>query len=328
VSSPNLIYHTPRYCAPAHLLPMLCCLFLLYKCGLGLYFFSGLVCDLLSRPKSRGGLSPWDRRRIARGASRALLCFINWYLKIVTVPGFPRVNRPQITCSGLTLTLHLHGPATDPQRCGAARHPKSGISLPLLKVSSFVCSHCVVILPLTPVAGLNLLPEKVFRFSKLSSEFEFWGSFSSNVKINTVFSWKGQNSFQRIFPPYSQHFTTPLVALHDRRESVVALHDTLHESTPQDHRKEHSKTEIEKREFQKKFEESETFSGSKFSRATGVTILSLVSMTNPYFRFDTGSTYVYFQFDTGSKHRYFQFDTGSTHRYFQFNTGSTHRSIV
>ena len=35
-------------------------------------------------------------------------------------------------------------------------------------------------------------------------------------------------------------------------------------------RKEHSKTEFEKREFQKKFEESETFYRSKFSRATGV----------------------------------------------------------
>jgi len=35
------------------------------------------------------------------------------------------------------------------------------------------------------------------------------------------------------FPLYSQHFTTPLVALHHRRECLVALHDTLHESTPQ-----------------------------------------------------------------------------------------------
>ena len=31
-----------------------------------------------------------------------------WYLGIVTVPGFPRVNRPQIiTCGGRILTLHL-----------------------------------------------------------------------------------------------------------------------------------------------------------------------------------------------------------------------------
>jgi len=80
---------------------------------------------------------------------------------------------------------------------------------------------------LRPVAGLNLLQQKVSRFSELSSEFEFWGSFWSNVKVNPVFSWKGQNSFQRIFPPYSQHFTTPLVALHHRRESLIALHDVL-----------------------------------------------------------------------------------------------------
>jgi len=62
-----------------------------------------------------------------------------------------------------------------------------------------------------PVARLNLLPEKVSRFSQLSSEFEFWGSFPINVEVNPVFSWKGQNSFQRIFPPYSQHFTTPQI---------------------------------------------------------------------------------------------------------------------
>jgi len=67
-------------------------------------------------------------------------------------------------------------------------------------------------LTLTPVAGLNLLPEKVSRFSELSSEFEFWGSFSSNVKVNPVFSWKGQNSFQRIFPSCSQHLTTPPIS--------------------------------------------------------------------------------------------------------------------
>ena len=36
-------------------------------------------------------------------------------------------------------------------------------------------------------------------------------------------------------------------------------------------RKEHSKTEFEKREFLEKFEKSETFSGGKFSPATGVT---------------------------------------------------------
>jgi len=49
-------------------------------------------------------------------------------------------------------------------------------------------------LTFTSVAGLNLLPEKVSRFSG----FEFWGSFSSHVKVNPVFSWKGQTPFQRI----------------------------------------------------------------------------------------------------------------------------------
>jgi len=61
-----------------------------------------------------------------------------------------------------------------------------------------------------PVARLNLLTEKLSRFFELSSEFEFWGSFSSNVKVNPVWSWKGQISFQQYFPPYSQHFTTLL----------------------------------------------------------------------------------------------------------------------
>jgi len=65
---------------------------------------------------------------------------------------------------------------------------------------------------LKPVAGLNLLQEKVSWFSELSSQFEFWRSFSSDVKVNPVFSWKGQNYFQRIFPPYSQHFTTPQIS--------------------------------------------------------------------------------------------------------------------
>jgi len=67
------------------------------------------------------------------------------------------------------------------------------------------------LLPLTPIAGLNLLTDKVSRFSELSSEFGFWGSFSSNVRVNPVFSWTGQISFQRILPPYSQHLATPQI---------------------------------------------------------------------------------------------------------------------
>jgi len=63
----------------------------------------------------------------------------------------------------------------------------------------------------TPVTRLYLLTKKVSIF-RTPSEFEFWGSCSSNVKVNPVFSWKGQNSFQRIFPAYSQHFTTPQIS--------------------------------------------------------------------------------------------------------------------
>ena len=37
--------------------------------------------------------------------------------------------------------------------------------------------------------------KKVSRFSEFSSEFEFWGSFSRNVKVNPAFSWKGHNSW-------------------------------------------------------------------------------------------------------------------------------------
>ena len=113
---------------------------------------------------------------------------------------------------------------------------------------------------LTSVAGSNLLTEKVSRFSELSSEFEFWGSFSSNVTVNPVFSWKGQNPVQRIFPPYSQHFTTPLVALHDRRESLVALHDTLLESTPQSRGRNTVKWNSERRIPRKNSENRRLFS--------------------------------------------------------------------
>jgi len=70
-------------------------------------------------------------------------------------------------------------------------------------------------------------PGKSLTIFRTLLEFESWGYFSSNVKVNPIFSWKGP--FQQKFPPYSQHFTTPLAAL--RRESLVALHDTLHEST-------------------------------------------------------------------------------------------------
>jgi len=115
---------------------------------------------------------------------------------------------------------------------------------------------------LTPVAGLNLLQEKVSRFSELSSQFEFWGSFSSNVKVNPVFSWIGQNSFQRIFPLYSQHFTTPLVTLHHRRESLVALHDTLYESTPQTTEKNTVKRKLKRESSRKSLKNQRLFPGA------------------------------------------------------------------
>jgi len=41
-----------------------------------------------------------------------------------------------------------------------------------------------------------------------SSEFWVLGTFSSNVKINLVISWNGDNSFQRTFPSNSRNFTT------------------------------------------------------------------------------------------------------------------------
>ena len=38
------------------------------------------------------------------------------------------------------------------------------------------------------------------------SQFEFWGTFSSNVKLKPVISWNGHNSFHRIFPSNSQDY--------------------------------------------------------------------------------------------------------------------------
>ena len=111
-------------------------------------------------------------------------------------------------------------------------------------------------------AGLNFLQEKVSRFSELFSEFEFWGSFSSDVKVNPVFSRKGQKSFEQIFPPYSQHFTTLLVALHRMRDSVVTLHDTLHESTPQTTEKNTVKRKLKRESSRKSSENRRLFPGA------------------------------------------------------------------
>jgi len=63
----------------------------------------------------------------------------------------------------------------------------------------------------TPVAGLNCSQKKSSIFRTLLRS-RILRIFSSNVKVNAVFSWKRQNSFQRIFPPYSQHLTTPQIS--------------------------------------------------------------------------------------------------------------------
>jgi len=48
--------------------------------------------------------------------------------------------------------------------------------------------------------------------SEFSAEFSDLKTFSSNVKVNPVISWNGQNSFHRIFPSNFQDFTTPQTA--------------------------------------------------------------------------------------------------------------------
>jgi len=63
--------------------------------------------------------------------------------------------------------------------------------------------------PVMPDEGWNLLEKKVSRFSELSSEFQPWGTLSNNVRVNPVISWNGHNSFQRILPSNSRHFTIP-----------------------------------------------------------------------------------------------------------------------
>jgi len=57
---------------------------------------------------------------------------------------------------------------------------------------------------LMPVAGSHMLEEKVSRFSELF-RIRILRNF---FKFKPVISWKGQNSFQRIIPSNSKHFTT------------------------------------------------------------------------------------------------------------------------
>ena len=65
---------------------------------------------------------------------------------------------------------------------------------------------------LTPVAGLNLLQWKVSDSSDSDSKNWDLKIFASNVKVNPVISWNGQNSFQRFFSESSQFFITPQIS--------------------------------------------------------------------------------------------------------------------
>ena len=55
-------------------------------------------------------------------------------------------------------------------------------------------------------------PVKSLDSSEFSSEFSDLKTLKSNVKVNPVISWNGQNSFHRIFPSNSQDFTTPQIS--------------------------------------------------------------------------------------------------------------------
>jgi len=55
-------------------------------------------------------------------------------------------------------------------------------------------------------------PVKSLDSSEFSSEFSDLNTLKSNVKVNPVISWNGQNSFHRIFPSNSQDFTTPQIS--------------------------------------------------------------------------------------------------------------------
>jgi len=65
---------------------------------------------------------------------------------------------------------------------------------------------------LTPVAGLNLLRWKLWDLKVFDSKLSDLKVFASNIKVNPVISWNGQNSFQRFFSESSQIFTTPQIS--------------------------------------------------------------------------------------------------------------------
>ena len=70
------------------------------------------------------------------------------------------------------------------------------------------------------VLNLELWDLKVFTGANLvlrpasdsDSKLSDLKVFASNVKVNPVISWNGQNSFQRIFSESSQIFTTPKIS--------------------------------------------------------------------------------------------------------------------
>ena len=70
----------------------------------------------------------------------------------------------------------------------------------------------VLNLSLTPVAGLNLLRWKLSGLKVFDSKLSDLKVFASNVKVNPLISWNGQNSFQRFFSEKSQIFTTSQIS--------------------------------------------------------------------------------------------------------------------
>ena len=69
----------------------------------------------------------------------------------------------------------------------------------------------IVICPFDPDAGrrTKFAPVKSLDSSEFSSEFSDLKTLQSNVKVNPVISWNGQNSLHGNFPSNSQDFTTP-----------------------------------------------------------------------------------------------------------------------
>jgi len=109
-----------------------------------------------------------------------------------------------------------------------------------------------------------------------SSEFWVLGTFSSNVEVNSVNSWNGHNSFQRIFPlKFSEFYNTStsgafLLMFLFRKEPFKSMWEILVDSRLQwgfmnplhSPRNEHSKTEFNKTILRKSSENRRLFPGS------------------------------------------------------------------